>query len=100
MLKAKTIIKTCQYAPSQWEGKTEDGKSFYIRYRWGTLSLNVSKSVSNNVFDAINEDTGDVLFHKFIDDEFDNELNIDEVRKFLSEIIDLSAEEKLDKITF
>jgi len=33
------VKQTDDYCPSQWEGTLEDGKRFYIRYRWGTLSV-------------------------------------------------------------
>lgn len=40
-LKIKRIEQTCFACPSQWEGETEDGHDFYIRYRWGVLRLDI-----------------------------------------------------------
>jgi len=40
----KTVIKikqTCYACPSQWEGMTDDGKDVYIRFRWGSLRLDI-----------------------------------------------------------
>ena len=35
----KELKQTCDGCPSQWEGKTDDGKYVYIRYRYGWLSF-------------------------------------------------------------
>lgn len=33
------VRQTCSACPSQWEGTTEDGRSVYVRYRWGNLTV-------------------------------------------------------------
>jgi hypothetical protein len=43
MIVAKNLEQTCFACPSQWEGETVDGKKFYIRYRFGWLSLHLFK---------------------------------------------------------
>jgi hypothetical protein len=48
--------------PSQWEGKTDDGRSVYIRYRFARFSVQVSDP-GGTVFDAI--DSPDVVFKEF-----------------------------------
>lgn len=35
MIKIVDIVKTCSYCPTQWEGKTDDGRTVFIRSRWG-----------------------------------------------------------------
>jgi hypothetical protein len=35
------LEQTCGACPSQWEGRTDDGRYVYIRYRWGFLRLGV-----------------------------------------------------------
>jgi len=42
MYKIESIIQTCYAAPTIFDGKTESGETFYIRYRWGQLRLNVN----------------------------------------------------------
>ena len=39
------LQRTCDSCPSQWEGEniTADGRSVYIRFRWGALSIRLSK---------------------------------------------------------
>jgi len=97
MLKAKTLIKTCSFAPSQWEGITENGKSFYIRYRWDQLTLRVSKAKTSDINKAV---LGDIIFEKNINNENFEVLDIKEIREYLSGIIDLSIDEQLDEINF
>jgi len=53
MWKVTNIVETCFACPSQWEGKTEDGHTIYIRYRWGHLSVRVSYSTSEDISDAV-----------------------------------------------
>ncbi len=50
----KDIKKTSECNPSQWEVKLMDGRMFYIRYRWGILSIRVSLKKTNNIMDAVN----------------------------------------------
>lgn len=40
-IKVATLIQTCSACPSQWDLITESGKEFYIRYRWGNLSVSM-----------------------------------------------------------
>jgi hypothetical protein len=35
----ESLIMTCSACPSQWEGKTDDDRNVYIRYRWGRLTV-------------------------------------------------------------
>ncbi len=41
MIVVREIRKTCGACPAQWEGWTVDGRSVYVRYRWGFLSIRV-----------------------------------------------------------
>jgi len=41
----KTLVyldKTCNACPSQWEGRTYENDTVYIRYRFGTLRVDVN----------------------------------------------------------
>jgi hypothetical protein len=42
-MKLTSIEQTCLACPSQWEGKLKSGRMIYVRYRWGTLNICVSK---------------------------------------------------------
>jgi hypothetical protein len=68
MYNIATIKQTCYACPSQWEGKTEDGKDIYIRFRWGTLRLDIDGKTIISM--EIGEDEwnglinlGDVLYY-------------------------------------
>lgn len=45
--KVESYKMTCDACPSQWEGRAVDGTRFYIRYRYGwlTVRLNGSETV-------------------------------------------------------
>jgi len=66
-MKVKNIVQTCGACPSQWEGTIEDGRMFYARYRWGTLTIQISKKPTNDVYDAMDE----TLYSKEIGNEYD-----------------------------
>lgn len=38
------LRQTCMACPSQWEGRTRDGRYVYIRYRWGHLTWGLGAS--------------------------------------------------------
>jgi hypothetical protein len=42
-IKIKRIKRTCWGCPAQWEGRTTDNRPIYIRYRWGTLRVDIGK---------------------------------------------------------
>jgi hypothetical protein len=35
------LIQTCEYCPSQWEFYTFENRPVYIRFRWGSLSIEI-----------------------------------------------------------
>lgn len=47
------IEKTCYGCPTQYQGKLADGRMFYVRYRWGYLSISVSEEKTDDVMDAV-----------------------------------------------
>ncbi len=60
----KNLIQTCLACPSQWNAETEDGKTVYIRFRWGQLTV----SVGNDMKAALNSKP---IFDKEISDDLD-----------------------------
>lgn len=67
-LKITSLTQTCEACPSQWEGELEDGREIYIRYRWGTLTVNVSKGTLSAV-------EGPQVYYNEIGDEYDGIIN-------------------------
>lgn len=63
-----SITQTCFGCPSQWEGKTEDGKYIYMRFRWGHLRLDINDETVASMDVGENEWSGiisleDALIH-------------------------------------
>ena len=67
--------------PTQFEGTLEDGRTFYIRYRWGYFSFKASYNKSNDVMDAVR---GEEIFGERVGGEFDGALLTEELQKILS----------------
>lgn len=43
------LTQTCESCPAQWQGRTDDGKFVYIRYRWGKLECGVADTLHDAV---------------------------------------------------
>ena len=69
-MEVKEIIQTCIACPSQWEGILKDGRMFYIRYRWGTLTIQLSKQPTNDGDRIISEDWN-LIYSEQLGNEFD-----------------------------
>lgn len=44
---------TCEACPTQYDGKLDDGRMIYVRYRWGYLSIRISKDETDDIFHAV-----------------------------------------------
>ena len=75
-IKAKELKQTCAACPSQWEGRTEDDKSIYIRYRWGYLSVCIGQK-GGGIGSAVNSKE---VFGKQLGDDLDGSLSEEEMR--------------------
>jgi len=72
------ISQTCRARPSQWEGKTEDGRKVYIHYRWGHLSVSLGEIGDKDELAGVN---GKIVFSKQLDkDGWDGFLTFDELK--------------------
>lgn len=79
------LKQTCSFCPSQFEGKLDDGRCVYIRYRFGVLRAGVGKTIN----DCIDSDMyKDIVFDS--GDEYDGCMNYKEVKKRLSHLFDFS----------
>lgn len=52
-LRVESVTWTCGACPSQWEGRLDDGRRIYVRYRWGRLSVRVSDAPTDDTMDAV-----------------------------------------------
>ena len=51
-MKIYGLKKTTEHSPSQWEGRTADGRAVYIKYRSGHLQVGVGKNLEEAVRNA------------------------------------------------
>ena len=77
MNKIKTIKQTSCACPAQWEGEFEDGTPFFIRYRWGYLSIR--KGVKGDGVDSAIE--GEEIFWEKCGNKLDGLIGLKKVLK-------------------
>jgi hypothetical protein len=87
ILKLTELNQTCSACPSQWEGKVEDGKMIYVRYRWGNLEICISSKPTDDVMDAVMEN---YLLYETIGGEFDGSMTFEELKPYLEKFFDLT----------
>jgi len=83
-MKIIKLIKTCDACPAQWEGKLEDGRMLYFRYRYGHLSVRISPEVTDDIMDAVD---GEEIFGTFIGDELDGSMSEEELLKAITPML-------------
>ena len=57
-------VRTCTSCPSQWDMYDDQGIRYYVRYRWGNLTVSY-------------EPLGELLFEKICGHEFDGYMSED-----------------------
>lgn len=86
MPKVKEIKETCAGCPSQWEGTLKNGASLYIKYRYGTLRIDVA---------------GTTLYTKNVGGPLDGCMTFNELKKETKGILkwgDCEVKEYADKL--
>ena len=68
------MTETCPACPAQWDGRTDDGKRVYVRYRWGWLSVRVGEG--DDLYAAVN---GEEVFAKECGEEYDGFMTLEEL---------------------
>lgn len=71
------LTQTCPSCPSQWEGKTEDGRAVYIRYRSGILQVGLGRDMNAAVEAAVLGESGDSGWERILGGRLDGYLNAD-----------------------
>jgi hypothetical protein len=72
MIKIKEIQQITSMLPAQWEGKLEDRRQFYARYRWGQLTFFVSPI-------GVDPLDGELVYKKQLGDEWHGEITTQEM---------------------
>lgn len=78
----EVISLQCKHpqCPAIYEGKLEDGRMIYVRYRWGYFSIRVSDTATNNANEAM---TGEEVYGEAIGGDFDGAMDESEVLDYL-----------------
>ena len=80
MLRITEIIETCSACPSPWEGKLEDGRHFYARFRFGYLSFSVGSSVDDAVM-------GEEVYGRKVSDGLDGVMSMDDMMRHVGAVL-------------
>jgi len=70
------VDMTCSACPSQWNITLENGRSIYVRYRWGGFSAE---------YDDMNDDEDSLIVSKAVGDGFDGCMSTEEMIKIMSQ---------------
>ena len=67
------LTHACIACPSQWEGKTDDERPFYVRYRWGVLTVQLGAKGTTDGSE------GAMVFDDEVGDKMSGRIDWDEV---------------------
>lgn len=85
--------------PSQFFGNLEDGRAFYIRYRWGWVSIRVTIQIVDFREYKENNFPDETVYEFQAGDEYDGVIEYDEILEILQSNPDLFDIEDMKKIT-
>jgi hypothetical protein len=78
--KVVALTKTCIACPSQWEGTLDDGRTIYVRYRHGRLSVGAGGGVEEAVR---NGRSNHALYVDHVGDGLDGFMDFEELKVHL-----------------
>lgn len=79
------LEKTCTACPSQWEGKLEDGRALYARYRGGLLRVGIGEDIEDA---HTNSFPKAALYAEHVGGGLDGFMNLEELRGHLYGLLD------------
>ena len=95
MIEVKELKRTCIACPAQWEGILSDGRIAYIRYRWGYLSVRVSKIGTTDIMDAV---SGKEIFGEQLDkNSMDGYMDYETLKRVTKDTLVLPSNEIEDE---
>jgi hypothetical protein len=83
------LEKTCTACPAQWEGKLEDGRALYARYRGGLLRVGIGKDIEDA---HTNSFPKAALYCEHVGDGLDGFMDFEELRARLYGLLDFSED--------
>lgn len=93
MIEIKNLTQTCGACPSQWEFETFEDRMGYVRYRWGHLTVQVSRP-NADVMDAID---GPYQVSECLGDEFDGVISWEDVLPHIEKLTECSVKAQIKK---
>ncbi len=81
----KTVAQTCNWCPSQWEGRTVDRRPIYARYRYGCLCVHVGR-IGGTIRNVIK--SGKELVRESIGDRWDGVMTYAELKRHTRGVIE------------
>lgn len=79
------LEKTSTACPAQWEGRLEDGRALYARYRSGGLSVGVGMGIDEAVHNSMSEEG---FYFEHVGDCLDGYMDFEELRAHLHGLLD------------
>jgi hypothetical protein len=80
------LVKSCEHCPAQWDGRTEDGRVLYVRYRYGRLSVQLGVDTGDE-FDGVN---GALILQDAAGDQWDGSMETAEMILRTDHVLDFS----------
>jgi hypothetical protein len=81
------LEQTCMACPSQWEGRTDDDRPVYVRYRHGILRVSLGP-VGGEIDDAVEaSQDGRSLVIARLGGQYDGEMDLDELRRHTAGVL-------------
>lgn len=83
MIRVVELEKTCEAVPAQWEGKTDDGRFVYVRYRYGWLAVSFGETMD----EAVDGRTC-TPFHAHVGGQFDGHMTESELAEHTRGVVE------------
>ena len=96
MITIKTVARTCEASPAQWDAVTVDNRQVYVRYRWGHLSVRVAPNPGDS--DAYAGVNGDEIVGLTYGDPFNGHIAYDDLKRLTAGVIEWPERETPERI--
>lgn len=88
MIVVTEITRTCSACPAQWEGRLDDGRFIYIRFRWGCLGVEVGSTPDKAI-------DGETVFEWTDTSGWNGFMKYDELKKLTTGVLQLPETETI-----
>lgn len=92
--KVAALTNTCIACPAQWEGNLEDGRTVYVRYRYGGLSVGIGKDIDEAIRNGMSDQA---LYANDVGDGLDGFMDFEEMKAHLHGLLEFPADLAVEK---